>query len=206
MFGQPIGYVGSFSYSYGQEVRSGETKGLANLNTSGEAVPFNTYRGSSARGSVLWGGLLNLSSRVGASTKISLNNTYTRGADNEASDLLGVNEEFSAPFDFRRLTFTERSVRSNQLNGEHLLGERSLVSWSVTSAGVTRNEPDRSDVGYVVAPGPDGALVPTEWFGGPRFATRTFTDLDEHSWDLGGNYRLSVGSPDHPTVVKVGAK
>jgi hypothetical protein len=64
--------------------RRSETKGLAALGgTPGTTVPFNTYHGSSAENTVLWGGLLNLSSRVGSSTRLALNNTYTRGADNE---------------------------------------------------------------------------------------------------------------------------
>ncbi len=207
VFGQPIGYIGSLSYSYGQEVRRAETEGLAALGgTPGTTVPFNTYHGSSARNSVLWGGLLNLSSRFGSSTRLAFNNTYTRSADNEASDLVGFNEEFSSPFDFTRLTYTERSVRSSQLSGEHLLGRRHFVSWAVTSAGVTRNEPDRSDVGYVAEPDPaTGVLTPVEWFGQARFATRTFSQLDEHSWDLAGNYRLSLGSLEHPLTLKAGA-
>jgi outer membrane receptor protein involved in Fe transport len=207
VFGQPIGYIGSFSYTYGQEVRRDETEGLAGLGgTPGTTVPFNTYHGSSARNSVLWGGLLNLSSRLGASTRLAFNNTYTRSADNEASDLLGFNEEFSSTFDFTRLTYTERAVRSNQLSGEHLLSQRSFASWAVTSAGVSRNEPDRSDVGYLVQPDPvTGRLVPVEWFGQARFATRTFSTLDEHSWDFAGNYRLFLGSLEHPVTVKAGA-
>jgi hypothetical protein len=206
LFGQPIGYIGSFSYTYGQEVRRQETNGLAALaGTAGGTVPFNTYHGSSARNSVLWGGLLNLTSRIGGSTKLALNNTYTRSADNEASDLVGFNEEFGTDFDFTRLTFTERSVRSNQLSGEHQLSQRNFFSWAVTSAGVTRNEPDRSDVGYVAQPDAAGQLVPVEWFGQARFATRTFSTLDEHSWDFAGNYRLLFGSREHPLTVKAGA-
>ncbi|MGH7498421.1 MAG: TonB-dependent receptor domain-containing protein, partial [Gemmatimonadales bacterium] len=206
VFGQPIGYIASLSYSNGQEVHSRETKGLATITTTpGEAAPFNTYTGSSAQNSVLWGGLLNLSSRVGSSTRLSLNNTYTRGADNEASELFGFNEEFSTNFDFTRLSFIERSVRSNQLSAEHLLSERSMASWSVTSAGVTRNEPDRSDIGYLAVPDPStGALVPVEWFGQARFATRNFSTLGEHSWDLAGNYRLLLGSLSQPFTIKVG--
>jgi TonB-dependent receptor len=206
LFGQPIGYIGSFSYTYGQEVRSQETNGLAALaGTTGATVPFNTYHGSSARNSVLWGGLLNLTSRIGASTKLALNNTYTRSADNEASDLVGFNEEFGTDFDFTRLTFTERSVRSNQLSGEHQLSQRNFFSWAVTSAGVTRNEPDRSDMGYLAQPDGTGQLVPVEWFGQARFATRTFSVLDEHSWDFAGNYRLLFGSLERPLTVKAGA-
>ncbi|MFL5496478.1 MAG: TonB-dependent receptor domain-containing protein [Gemmatimonadales bacterium] len=205
VLGQPIGYIGSFSYSTAQEVHRRETKGLATITTTpGVVAPFNTYTGSSARSSVLWGGLLNLSTRLGSSSRLSLNNTYTRGADNEGSELAGFNEEFSTDFDFTRLSFIERSVRSNQLAGEHQLGQRSTVSWSVTSAGVTRNEPDRSDVGYLAAPDASGALVPVEWFGQARFATRNFSALDEHSWDLAGNYRLLLGSPGQPATVKVG--
>jgi outer membrane receptor for ferrienterochelin and colicin len=205
LFGQPVGYIGSFSYTYGQEVRRQETNGLAALaGASGGTVPFNTYHGSSARNSVLWGGLLNLTTRIGGSTKLALNNTYTRSADNEASDLVGFNEEFGTDFDFTRLTFTERSVRSNQLSGEHQLSQRNFFSWAVTSAGVTRNEPDRSDVGYMAQQDADGQLMPVEWFGQARFATRTFSTLDEHSWDFAGNYRLLIGNFEHPLTVKAG--
>jgi outer membrane receptor protein involved in Fe transport len=205
--GQPIGYVGSFSYSYNQEVRTDETTGLAkNGSTPGTALPFNTYEGSGGRNSVLWGGLLNLSTRIGEGSKISLNNTYTRTADNEASVLTGDNEEFSQfnPLILTRLEFIERSVRSNQVAGEHLLGDKHLLSWSVTSSGVNREAPDRSDVGYTAVPDGSGTLVPGTWTGAPRFATRTFSDLHESSWDFAGNYRLTLGSSSLPIQLKLG--
>lgn len=207
VFRQSIGYIGSLSYSYNQEVQRDETKGLAkNGATPGTALPFNTYHGSNGRNSVLWGGLFNLSTRVGAATKLSLNNTYTRTADNEASVLTGDNEEFSQfnPLILTRLGFTERAVRSDQLQGEHLLGDKHFITWSVTSSGVDRNEPDRSDVGYTGKLDSDGGLVPGIWPGQARFATRTFSDLHETSWDFGGNYRLLLGSPSLPFVVKTG--
>jgi TonB-dependent receptor len=60
-------------------------------------------------------------------------------------------------------------------------------------------------VGYLTqTDGSTGALVPFEWFGQARFATRTFSSLDEHSWDFAGNYRLSLGSLEHPLTIKVG--
>ena len=207
ILGQPIGYAGSFSYSYDQVVRKDETRGLAkNGPTSGTALPYNTYHGSGGVTSVLWGGLFNLSTHVGEGSKISFNNTYTRGGDNDATVLGGNNEEFSQfnPLTFTRLEFIERSVRSNQLAGEHLIGDKHLLTWSVTSSGVTRNSPDRSDIGYSSLPGTDGALVPVSWVGQPRFATRTFSELDEHSWDFGGNYRLTLGSSSLPVSLKVG--
>jgi outer membrane receptor protein involved in Fe transport len=205
--GQPIGYAGSFSYSYDQVVRKDETKGLAkNGPTSGTALPYNTYQGSGGVTSVLWGGLLNLSTRLGEGSKISFNNTYTRTGDNDASVLAGNNEEFSQfnPLTLTRLEFIERAVRSNQLAGEHLFGDKHFITWSVTSSGVTRNSPDRSDIGYTSVPDAAGALVPVSWVGQPRFATRTFSELDEHSWDLAGNYRLTLGSSSLPVSLKFG--
>jgi hypothetical protein len=199
--GQEIGYLGSLTYSTSQEARRDESKGLAVIGSSpGSALPFNTYHGSTGRFGVLWGGLLNLSTRIGDGTRISANNTYTRSADNEASVLTGNNEEFGQDFQFTRLSFVERSVRSNQLGAEHLIGSRHLINWSVTNSAVTRNEPDRSDLGYVV--NPDG--TPARWFGQSRFATRTFGELEERGWDMGGSYQLALGPVARPLIVKIG--
>jgi outer membrane receptor protein involved in Fe transport len=207
--GQRIGYAGSFSYSYDQVVRKDETRGLAkNGPTPGTALPLNTYHGSGGVSSALWGELLNLSTRVGEGSKISFNNTYTRTGDNDAAVLSGDNEEFSQfnPLTFTRLEFIERAVRSNQLAGEHLLGDKHFVTWSVTSSGVIRNSPDRSDIGYSSIPDASGNLVPVSWVGQPRFATRTFSDLNESSWDFAGNYRLTLGSSSLPIQLKVGGE
>ena len=201
VLGQRIGYLGSFTYSYGQEIRADEAKSSAkNGSIPGTALPYNAYTGSGTRSSVLWGGLANLSTAIGSTTRVSLNNTYTRSADNEASVLTGENEEFGQNFQFTRLTFIERTVRSHQLAGEHLFGGRHLIDWSATYSAVARNEPDRSDVGYQVS----SQGTPTQWFGQSRFATRTFSDLDEHGTDLGGSYQLALGPKGRPVIIKVG--
>jgi TonB-dependent receptor len=154
---------------------------------------------------VLWGGILNLSTRLGSTSKLSFNNTYNRSADNEASRLAGPNEEFHVDLDVTRLTFTERTVRSHQLTGEHLLGLKHLVDWSLSASRVDRNEPDRSDIAYITQIDPvTGASRPIEWMGGPRSATRNFSELGESSYEAQGNYRLLIGSSSSPVVVKVG--
>ena len=198
----PVGYLASFSYSYGQEVRHDEQRALA---TTGG--PINVYTGSTGRTSVLWGGLFNLSAHLGSATRIGLNNTYTRSADNEATRLSGVNEEFSqfGDLDITRLTFTERRVRSNQLTGDHVLNESNIVNWSITSSGTRRYEPDRSDLVYQAVVDPaTGAVTPLAWSDLRQSATRTFSDLHESAIDLGGNYRRLLGSPGHQTTVKLG--
>jgi outer membrane receptor protein involved in Fe transport len=204
VFRQPIGYIGSFTYGYGQEVRAEESRSLVIAN-SGGLEPYNPATGSTARNSVLWGGIVNLSTRLGSTSKLSFNNTYNRSADNEATRLAGPNEEFAVDLDVTRLTFTERTVRSHQLTGEHLLGQNHLVDWSLAASHVDRDEPDRSDIAYITDIDPvTGASRPVEWLGGPRSATRTFSDLGESSYEARGNYRLTLGSPTSPVVVKVG--
>lgn len=200
-----LGYIGSFSYGYGTEVRADEERALATV-TGGEGLaPFNEYRGSTGRTSVLWGGLLNLSTRLGTHSRISLNNTYNRSADNEANRLAGVNEEFATPLVLSRNTFTARSVRSNQLTGEHLLGDRHVLDWSLTSSHVSRDEPDRSDLRYVATIDPaSGEYVPSAWFTGSFAATKTFSDLSETGWDGALNYRLMLGGAASPVVIKSG--
>ena len=204
VFRQPIGYIGSFTYSYGQEVRSEESRALIQSTGSG-FQPFNSSVGSTARNSVLWGGILNLSTRVGSGSKLSFNNTYNRSADNEATRLVGENEEFDVDLDVTRLTFVQRTMRSHQVTGEHLLGSSHIVDWSLSGSRVDRYEPDRSDIAYRAVMDPTtGNLVPVEWFGAPRSATRTFSDLNESSYDGMGNYRWILGSPSNPAMLKVG--
>ena len=205
VFGHPIGYIGSFSYNYGQEVRDDEVRSLIQpVGTTGFR-PQNQSFGETVRNTVLWGGIANISTRIGTATKLSFNNTYNRTADNESIELAGENEEFNTDLQVTRLTFVERVVRSHQLTGEHLLGERHLVDWSLSGSFVNRGEPDRSDLAYTAAIDPEThAATPLAWFGGPRSATRTFSDLDEDAWEGLGNYRLFLGSAANPVTVKVG--
>ncbi len=208
LFGQPVGYLASFNYSYGQEIRDEETRGLVVCDAidCSRVRRYNTYAGSAARNSVLWGGLLNFNTRVGMNSKIAFNNTYSRTADNEGSFLQGNNEEFRqfGELQITRLTFVARSVRSHQLQGEHLFGERNFVDWSVTLSDVQRNEPDRSDLAYGTEDPSTGAPVTPYWIGIPRSAIRTFSALDESGWDLGGNFRRLFGSLSRPIAVKIG--
>jgi outer membrane receptor protein involved in Fe transport len=204
LFRQPIGYIGSFTYSYGQEVRADESRSLVQVSNGGFRS-INASRGSTARNTVLWGGIFNLSTRLGGSSKITFNNTYNRSADNEATELAGENEEFNRDLDVTRLTFIERTVRSHQLAGEHLLADQHLVDWSLSASDVNRNEPDRSDVAYVTEIDPTtGESTPIAWFGGARSAIRTFGNLDERSYEGLANYRLFLGSASNPVTVKVG--
>ena len=203
----PLGYLGAFTYSTSQDVRRDERRALA-VSGGGPGLTRaqNAYFGGTTTASVLWGGLLNLSTRVGPRVTLSTQNTFSVSADNQAIHLAGANEEFASDFDITRLTFTQRTMRSNQLSGQVQLGDRHHLDWAVTSSGVRRHEPDRSDLVYLAQV--DTAQTtsrPVSWWGGPRSAVRTFSDLRESGAELAANYRLSFGSPARPHAVKFGA-
>lgn len=207
IFGQRIGYVLSGTYSYAQEVRTGEVRAQAQPSITGEAEEIDRYTGMTGRNSVLWGAVANASTLVGGATRLALNTTYNRSADNEARFESGVSEQFgNLPLDVTRLRYVERGVGSAQLSGDHeLVGGRHRLSWALAGSRVTRTEPDRSEFVYSTPSDPaTGALQPREWFASAaEGAVRTFADLTENALEAKTDYRFEIGS-SRRSMVKFG--
>ena len=207
LFGHAFGYVGSLSYSRSQDIRIGEVHARAIAgDAQGTPVAQNVFEGSTGQTGVLVGGLINLSTYLGRGTKIELNNTYDRTADNTAHIDWGRLEEFPQIDTVQRtsLSYVERTVRSHQLRGEHQLG-RSRVDWSLTDSRVSRTEPDRADLAYGRELAPSGQLLPLAWLGFiSEAAKRTSSDLAEEvrSGDL--SYGLTLGEGAGALSLKVG--
>ena len=198
VFGRDIGYVGALSYQYGQELRADERRAFAIVGPEGGVVPVDAYSGSTGRESVLWGGLANFSTLVGQSSRLSLNNTFSRGADNEARRETGIDENFGLPLDIARLRYVERTVWSSQLAGEHQF-DQDRLNWSITGAGVSRQEPDRSESVYATD---EGSATPF-LLAYPEAAVRTFGDLREYSINGDASYQWAFGG-DRAHLLKVG--
>ncbi len=200
--GQDIGYLASGTYSFSQEVRANEFRANP-IQRGGQPEVLESWTGSTGRTSVLLGGMLNMSTLFGESSRISFNNTLTRTADNEAREDVGLTDFYQVPARRSTVRYVERTVRSNQLRGEHSFGDRSGLDWNLTSSGVRRAEPDRSDLVYVQFQ--DGA---EPFFGfpasDPEALRRTFADLREDNWSVGANGRLLVGDVGRPTTFRFG--
>ena len=198
IFGHRVGYVASTTYTYGETVNADERWVVPRADGRGGAAPLSSYRGESGRASVLWGGLLNVSTWAGSHTRISLNSSYNRSADNEARRRVGFDEQYATELDKTRLSLIERSVLANQLRLEHAIGARHALDWSLSRSEVSRAEPDRSDIVYWLE---GGRRV---WKGGANDATRSFADLNERDWSAAANYRWGFG-PSLLSTVKAGA-
>ena len=206
VLGLPVGYLLSATYSYDQEIRDQQVRANALPGaTAGEASEVDRYEGTTGRGSILWGGLLNLSVTPGTS-RISLNTNYNRSADNDARFEVGESENLGGRFQVSRLRYVERSALSSQLNGEHQAGTRHRIEWSASASKVTRDEPDRSEIVYLLDNDPQGNPLPPAWFSiSNEGAVRTFAELDETSGQAAVNYRLTFGPIRLPHAIKLGA-
>ena len=209
IFGRQVGYIGSFTYSLGQEIQAETYRAQIDLGDATSSRPGNEFRGETGRTSVLWGGLFNLSTFLGDGTLLTLNNTFNRSADSEASRDRGSDENIGRDVIFERSTlrYIERSVRSHQLAAEHVLGARHQVDWALTNSAVTRLEPDRSDLVYASFPDLEtGAQRPFQLYStADAGARRTFGDLRENAWEASASYRVFLGEVDRRNAVKVGA-
>lgn len=194
LFGQTFGYLGSLTYSRGFEGAFDQVRARA----LADGVESDRYEGETGRTSVLVGGLLNLSTLVGGHTRISLNNSYNRSADNSARMEVGVDENTASRVQVERLSYVERVVRSNQLLVEHQVGPTHRIDWAVTGSGVSRDEPDRSE--FVTWLDPE---VPV-WFNDFEGAVRSFGSVNENSLEGSLNYRWTLGSGLRAHEVRLG--
>jgi outer membrane receptor protein involved in Fe transport/uncharacterized membrane protein len=203
---QPVGYIASLSYSQSQEVRAEERQGTSLAQPNGGVTEFLRFDGSTGRQSFQLGGLLNLSTLIGRS-RYSFNNTYTRTADSEARQDSGLFEPLaSSPIQRTTLRYVERAIRSNQLRGEHAIGGAQQVDWSLTSSGVQRREPDRSDLVYIRDEDPvtgrrrPYALIEQSL----SSARRTFADLNERNLSGDLRHRVNFGPAERQVTLRTG--
>ncbi|HEX6749490.1 MAG TPA: TonB-dependent receptor [Longimicrobium sp.] len=207
VFGRELGLVASGTYSHVYEAHLGEVRATAQPDADGNAVEASRFTGRSAQTSVLWGGIANLTYRLGNGSRIDLSNSYNRSADNEGRSEVGSTENLARiPLLIDRLRFVERAVRSNQLRGEHLLFGRGTFSWSVSNSAVDRVEPDRSEIVYSAEDDPaTGEQLAPAWYGGSNeAAVRTFGELHEKAWEWSGDWQWMLGRGARPHRIKLG--
>lgn len=192
--GTRVDYLGALTYGYGHSIRRDERRALAVAGEEGTR-PQNQYQGSTVQAEATWGGMLNLTARFGERGRIALNSAGTLSGENSATRLVGDNEEFGVNLELTRLSYVQRTASAHQLSGQQWFGSSLRWDWNAGVSTVARSEPDRSDLAYeLLAPNSGGS----RWFGVPRSATRTFSQLDETAYDVGSSlsHLISLGSAE----------
>jgi len=200
ILGRRIGYVLSGNYGYSEETRDNERFAVGNQGANNTVVPLTSVSGSTGRSSIQWGGIANFSTLIGKSSRISLNTTATRSADNEARSDRGFDENLSDSIARTTLRYVERGVATVTGQGEHQLGDRNKTAWSATYASTTRREPDRSDVVY--SRGSNGKFSLLASLDGAR---RLYFDLEETNNTAQVDHTINLGAIANQNLLKVGA-
>lgn len=203
LMGKRVGYLVSGTYSYSQDLRDGQTRALARPTGGGTETAYNRFTGTTSGESVLWGGLVNLSSLLSPGSRVDFNALYNRTADNDARVERGTYEDLGLPLEIQRLSYVERSMWSTQVKGEHDRARRGF-DWSLSASGVTRSQPDRSELVYEVARSGSGEQL--LWLNNlEEGAVRTFAELDEQAGEARVNVHRAFGRLEHAVTLKAGA-
>lgn len=210
LFNRNLGYAASVSYD---RTYSGYTGGvLGRYQRQGVSSPslaplvqLDDWR---SEDDALMGALLNVSYQFSPDHQMSVNTMFNQSGTDLARRQTGLNvaggglseEEV---FTTRTLRYTERSLRSVQLAGKHLLPSwnETKIEWSATDAKTTQDEPDTRY--FSTFQTTDGNVF-FEASGVPR-PSRYFRDLTETRRD----YQLDVTVPisvwgDRSGAVKFG--
>lgn len=187
ILGKNVGYVVSANYGYTEELRGNEQFAVGNQGANNSVVPLTIIQGQTSRVGAQWGGIANFSTLIGQNSRLSLNSTFTRNADNEARVDAGFDENLADSISRTTLRYVERGVVSITGQGEHQLSANNKTSWSITTANTVRKEPDRSDLVYARTPNKNYTLLSS--LDGAR---RLYFDLREENF---------VGQIDHQVTV-----
>lgn len=206
IFGHHVGYLVSGTYSTSQSVKLDHRRAQAIAQEGGAASEVDRFEGSTGSMSVMLGGLLNLSTMWGSHSRFMLNGSYNRTADDDARFETGFSENLGQAFEIERLRYVEREVASVQFGGEHQLTGSHRLDWTVTRAGVSRREPDRSEIVYQIRTDPaTGEPLSPAWFStANEGAVRTFGDLEESSLEGSLDYRFDFDAADRRHQLRMG--
>jgi outer membrane receptor protein involved in Fe transport len=141
----PIGVIAAYSYKNGFN-----QKQLLTNEYNTDYTQLSGYTGRSSDYDVLWGGLFNVNAKLNDFQKVGFKSTYSFNSDDETDYYKG----FLTPEDKdvkKYVThFTQRSLLSTQLFGEHYFPSASKLNltWRGSYSETNRQEPDMKTMIY----------------------------------------------------------
>jgi outer membrane receptor protein involved in Fe transport len=150
IFGKPVGFLGSLSYSrsfdsyedgiYGRYSLTGSVE---NTNTLNQNIYLNDHH---SQENVLWGAMLGGSVKLNNFNKIGITAIHNQNGTTSARELAGVKPSDAGNLRFftTALMYEQRSLSSAQLKGEHAFGagEGLKVNWISSYTLSAMDQPD----------------------------------------------------------------
>ena len=198
LFGRTLGYIGALSYR-----NTFEKIGIVRNDFNFDGTPQFEYTGAEYRFSVLWGGLLNLSYKLGDFHKVSFKNLYNRAADDEVVQLNGNYYDAGNEQQNTGLRFVSRSTYAGQLIGEHAFPALAGLQWDWRgSYSISeRDEPDYRRVVYSRGIGvTDPFAANLSFVANPASGGRFFAKMNDNKTGFASDFSLQIA----PSKIKFG--
>ncbi len=141
VFENDLGLVSALTYKTGLNIKKME---ILDIESEENKTLFFDYKGEKHNRNVFWGGILNLTYKIGQWNKISLKNSFTVNTDDEVTTLRGFKFDYQDERIITALRFISRNMFNTQLSGVsniNSLNELS-INWRAAYSSSFRNEPD----------------------------------------------------------------
>ncbi|MDQ8182812.1 TonB-dependent receptor [Pelagicoccus sp. SDUM812005] len=207
--GPVLGIIGSFNYSRSfSAYDDGQIGRYETTGTGVELFPKHELVEAKGTDSAQWGTILNAALILDGNHEFGVKTMYNQSGEDEAIYRVGTFPEAIANDIFRvnNLHYTERSLSSNQVYGEHLFEALNdiRIDWEVSKSKSTQDEPDFR-LFYDAIPSGEGGR-PTVG-GNLAPARRYWRALEENTEELkvdivvpfgdrGGEFKFGVLSSD----------
>ncbi len=146
LFGKPLGFVSSLTYSRSHSYYNNGSIGQRYFTPSDDTL-YQVYQYSDEYGKdeVLWGGLINSSYQIHPNHKVGFTYLYNRNSESSARYIEGWNYNTGAGTTYRSrtLVYNERVLNTVQFKGEHAkLPFNARFDWQFAASKTSTDEPD----------------------------------------------------------------
>ncbi|MBD3334445.1 MAG: outer membrane beta-barrel protein [Candidatus Eisenbacteria bacterium] len=151
LFGQPLGLLGSLSFSHGFKTTEGKEASYS-LDV-GELDAQRDYDATTSTASTLWGLITNTSYRLNSHNTLSFRAMYNRSAEDETRRLHGPNLDTTGDDWLNvRYRYIERGLFTSSVGSSHNVAPLGgiTVDTKFTYSRATRDEPDRREYNYEI--------------------------------------------------------
>ena len=178
---QPLGFLGSISYSNGAKTSKGVRRFYK---VTGDSLAAETdYAVNSSETSVLWGALGNASYRLNDCNTLSVRSMYNRSSEDMVRFYEGDNQDGGKPVYNERFQYVERGLFSGTVASNHFLAflGGATLDLRFNYSKARRSEPDRREY--------------TKEYQAERYTPIYNDDDDIVGWDtIPGQWTLAVRS------------
>lgn len=189
LFGKPVGYLASLSYSRSFDSYANGTFGryrlTDNANTTNSLVQDIYLNDNKSEENVLWGAMLGGSIKLDSYNKVGLTLIRNQNGNSIGRSLSGVKPEDAPNLQFytSTLAYEERALTSGQLKGEHALGggEGLKVNWISSFTLSSMEQPDLRFFTYGDYGAENRGMRIEPSIGQPP--TRYTRDMEEYNFD-----------------------